>query len=373
MKEKNKYRIFLSPPHQSGQELEYFNRVLQENWLAPGGMQVEQLESQLKNIANRKYCVALNSGTAALHLALKALKVGPGDFVFCQSFSFVATANPIAYVGAHPIFIDSEATTWNMDPALLEEAIVDLHHKNIRPKAIIYAHIYGMPALVKELLRISQTYQIPIIEDAAEALGSSIDGKSVGQFGDISILSFNGNKVVTTAGGGALLTDDEEIAHKALMLATQARSLNEGYQHTEVGYNYRMSNLSAALGQAQLGMLKKWVNQKRNIFQSYQRINASDLQVEWIDEVNGIYANRWLSVFLFRNHATMLEAMETLLKNGIESRRFWMPLDKMGIYRIQKAYLTGMASRLFELGICLPSGVGLTVDEQQEIIHLLSH
>ena len=256
MQKKNDYRIYLSPPHQSGEELDYLKKALDSNWLAPGGAHVQHFESELKKVTNRKYCIALNSGTAAIHLALMSLGVGVGDYVICQTFSFVAIANPIAYLGAHPIFIDSETDTWNMNPVLLEQAIIDLKKSNITPKAILYAHIYGSPAKVNELMDISNRYQIPLVEDAAEALGAKINSMPVGQFGEISILSFNGNKVVTTSGGGALLTDDLSISTRTLHLSSQARNESKPYLHTEVGYNYRISDLSASLGLAQLKCLK---------------------------------------------------------------------------------------------------------------------
>ena len=288
MPEKNKYRIFLSPPHQSGDELAYLKEALDSNWLAPGGIQVERLETKLKEITNRKQCVALNSGTAAIHLALKVLGVGEGDYVLCQTFSFVASANPIAYLGANPVFVDSESSTWNMDPELLEEAIIDLKKSNINPKAIIFTHIYGNPAIIDELQDISTKYQIPLIEDAAEALGARFDTKPVGQFGDISVLSFNGNKVVTTSGGGALLTDDPQISERVLHLSTQAKNKLEPYSHSEVGYNYRMSNLSASLGLAQLPYLDEWVKRKREIFNTYKNINSEQNLLHWIDDPAGV-------------------------------------------------------------------------------------
>lgn len=270
MQQNSNYRVFLSPPHQCGEELEYLKKALQSNWLAPGGLYVKQFEDELKKNTNREYCVALNSGTAAIHLALKVLGVDAGDYVICQTFSFVTISNQIAYLGAYPVFIDSEVETWNMDPELLEKAIQDLKKSNIVPKAIIYAHIYGNPAKVDELLSISVKYQIPIVEDAAEALGSNFQSKPVGQFGDISVLSFNGNKVVTTSGGGVLLTNDEAIAQRALHLSTQARDESKPFRHTEVGYNYRMSNLNAALGLAQFKCLEEWVQRKRKIYDYYQ-------------------------------------------------------------------------------------------------------
>ncbi len=371
MQRNNPYRIYLSPPHQSGKELEYLKKALESNWLAPGGIYVKQFEDELKNVTNRRHCVALNSGTAAIHLALKTLGVEPGDYVMCQTFSFVATANPIAYLGAHPVFIDSETDTWNMDPELLEKAILDLKKSNIRPKAIIYTHVFGTPARVDDLMSISENYQIPLVEDAAEALGANFKANSVGQFGNISILSFNGNKVITTSGGGALLTNDAHISQKALHLSTQARDELKPYTHTEVGYNYRMSNISASLGLAQLKNLKEWVEQKRKIYDAYQESFAKNKIFEGVDVPLGIYANKWLSTFLVRSAKRRDEILELLASKRIETRRFWKPLHLLNIFKGQKSYLSGVASDLFEKGICLPSGVGLMKKEQEEIIQII--
>ncbi len=371
MQRNNPYRIFLSPPHQSGEELEYLKKALESNWLAPGGIYVKQFEDKLSKITNRDYCVALNSGTAAIHLALKTLGVEPGDFVICQTFSFVATANPIAYLGAHPVFIDSEPETWNMDPELLKKAILDLKKANIRPKAIIYTHVFGTPAKVDELMSISEKYQIPLIEDAAEALGANFKGNPVGQFGDISVLSFNGNKVITTSGGGALLTNNAHIAQKAKHLSEQARDESKPYAHTEVGFNYRMSNLCASLGLAQIKYLKEWVGQKRKIFNTYQESFSGKVMFEVVDNPVGLNSNRWLSTFLIAHPGKRDQVLDMLAAKGIETRRFWKPLHLLHIFKGQKAYVTGMASDLFDKGICLPSGVGLKKDEQAEIIQAI--
>lgn len=372
MQRNNPYRIYLSPPHQSGEELEYLKKALESNWLAPGGIYVKQFEDKLKKITNRDHCVALNSGTAAIHLAFKALGVEAGDYIMCQTFSFVATANPIAYLGAHPVFIDSEAETWNMDPELLEKAILDLKKSDIRPKAIIYTHVFGTPARVDDLMSISEKYQIPLVEDAAEALGANFKESSVGQFGKISVLSFNGNKVITTSGGGALLTNDSQISQKALHLSTQARDEFKPYTHTEVGYNYRMSNLSASLGLAQIKHLKEWVEQKRMIFDTYYKGISKDKIHKGIELSGSVFANRWLSTFLVRSPKKRDEIIELLESQGIETRRFWKPLHLLNIFKGQKSYMSGVAHDLFEKGICLPSGVGLKKDALQEIIQYIN-
>jgi dTDP-4-amino-4,6-dideoxygalactose transaminase len=367
---KHKYRIFLSPPYQSGNELQSLSEVLDSNWLAPGGVHVERFEQRLTKITNRKYCVALNSGTAAIHLALKALYIEQGDYVICQSFSFVATANPISYLGAKPVFIDSEVDTLNINPELLEEAIVDLAEKGVKPKAIIYVHIYGNPAKVLELQRISDQYEIPLIEDAAEALGSQFQSKPVGQFGKISILSFNGNKVITTAGGGALITDDQEIEKRVKSLASQSRDKHVAFLHPEVGYNYQMSSLNAALGLAQLDQLQYCITRKREIFKTYlARIKSPG--IKYIDEKENVL-NRWLSVFILNTKAERDRVQILFHKRGIESRKPWKPLHTLNIYGEQMSYVNGVSNDIFERGICLPSGVGLNRDELEEILSLIN-
>lgn len=367
MQELSKYKIFLSPPFQSGEELEYLRKALESNWLAPGGQFVEKFESDLKALISRKNCIALNSGTAAVHLALKILGVERGDHVICQTFSFVASANPIAYLGATPVFVDSEKSTWNMDPNLLEQAIIDLQNNGVYPKAIIYTHIYGNLAQVSQLMAISRKYKIPIVEDAAEALGSKLEDRYAGSFGDISILSFNGNKVITTSGGGALLTDNVDWAIRARRLASQARDQKYPFTHSEIGYNYLMSNISAALGLSQLPKLGSWVQKKRAIFSGYHN-HFKDLgSYTIVQEAGNSYLNRWLSVFVAPNVAARDRILNSLGNNLIESRRFWKPLHLLGIYPDQNAYISDVATSLFERGFCLPSGVGLKERELDAI------
>jgi dTDP-4-amino-4,6-dideoxygalactose transaminase len=363
MKKIKKYNIYLSPPHQSGHEMKYFEEVLTSNWLAPGGEFVGRFEDNLKTLTGRRYCVALNSGTAAIHLALHALGVIEGDYVICQAFGFVAMANPIAYLGAVPVFVDCEKDSWNMDPEMLEKAILDLGKSGIKPKAIIYAHIYGNPAKTRELISVASKYEIPLVEDAAEALGSMIDNTFTGRFGEISILSFNGNKVITTSGGGALLTDNAMLAEKAENLASQSRDTRAQFSHTEIGYNYQMSNLCGALGLAQFSCLHDWVLAKRRIFNEYREFFNQFGAFESVKDHAGYYSNRWLSVFLAPDTEERKRILNVLERNSIEARRFWKPLHLLGIYKIQKDYLSGVADELFSRGICLPSGVGLTSDD----------
>ncbi len=365
--ENNHYKIYLSPPHLGGDEEAYLRRALESGWLAPGGPMVDEFEGKLKELTGRAHCVALNSGTAAIHLALLALGIGPGDHVICQTFSFVASANPVAYVGAVPVFVDSEPDTWNMDPELLEQAVLDLGKKSIIPKAIIYTHIFGNPAKVDELRAIAEKHDIPLIEDAAEALGATHMGRPAGAHGKISIFSFNGNKVITTSGGGALLTDDRQIASRVLHLANQARSWIRPYEHDGIGYNYRMSNISAALGLAQFRHLKKWIDRKRDIFESYKEINEKKTVFSWPSNQPDKKSSYWLSAFLLPSHEIREKMIETLHEHKIEARRFWKPLHNLNLYENQVSYLKGVADHLFTLGICLPCGAGLQKDEQRLI------
>jgi dTDP-4-amino-4,6-dideoxygalactose transaminase len=371
MQEEKRFKIFLSPPFQSGKELDYIHKALETNWLAPGGQSVADFEGALRLQTGRKYCVALNSGTAALHLAYKVLGVQPGDYVICPSFGFVATANPIAYLGATPVFVDSERQSWNMDPQLLEDAIKDLAQKGIRPRLIIYTHNYGNMAQVEALTSLAKKHRIPIVEDAAEALGSKLQGKEAGCFGDIGIFSFNGNKVITTSGGGALVTDNKDWAEHARHLSTQARNPEFHFAHTEVGYNYQMSNISAALGLAQLDQLGAWVMKKRNIYERYWSFFEKQDHYETVREAEGEFSSRWLSVFLAPDSKSRSHIIQNLHNHGIESRRFWKPLHLLGIYRTQQAYTNGVSAALFERGFCLPSGVGLDEQQQSGIISIV--
>jgi dTDP-4-amino-4,6-dideoxygalactose transaminase len=351
--------------------LDYLRKALESNWLAPGGHFVGKFENKLKTLINRKHCVALNSGTAAVHLALKVLGVERGDYVICQAFSFVASANPIAYLGAKPVFVDSENSSWNIDPDLLERAIVDLQKSGVHPKAIVYTHIYGNPAQVGQLMEIARKYEIPIVEDAAEALGSRFEDRYAGSLGHISVLSFNGNKVITTSGGGALLTDNDRWAVRARCLATQARDQKHPFSHSEVGYNYQMSNISAALGLSQLPNLEAWVEKKRAIFGHYQGLFKDFGTYAYVRETNNTYSNRWLSVFVAPSMAARARIVEALQKNLIESRRLWKPLHLLGIYPEQNTYISGVATSLFERGFCLPSGVGLNEKELEGIKRII--
>ncbi len=294
-----KSKIWLSSPHIGTNELQYVNEAFTTNWIAPLGPHVNAFEKGLQDQTQTKHAAALSSGTSALHLALILLGVKSGDIVFCQSITFSASANPIAYQGAIPVFIDSENETWNIDPALLKAALEEAKQNDQLPKAIIPVHLYGMPAKMAEILTIANEYDVPVIEDAAEALGSTIDNKPCGSFGEFGVLSFNGNKIITTSGGGALISENAEMIEKARFLATQARDSAPHYQHSHIGYNYRMSNVLAGIGRGQLEVLNDRVATRRNNFERYKQYfskhNSAGFNIQFQEEPDGYYSNRWLT------------------------------------------------------------------------------
>jgi len=369
-------KIWLSSPHMGGAEQKYVNEAFETNWIAPLGPQVNAFEQDLAQYTDTKYAAALSSGTGALHLALIMLGVQRGDEVICQSMTFSASANPIAYLGASPIFIDSEKETWNMCPDLLLEAIKDRIAKGKKPKAIIPVHLYGMPAQMDKIMAIANEYDIPVIEDAAEALGSTINGKAMGSFGLMGVLSFNGNKIITTSGGGALLSNNEDYIHKARFLATQARENAPHYEHNEIGYNYRMSNVCAAIGRGQMEVLDERVEQRRKNFQFYNRALSVFEGVSLMEEPAGYYSNRWLSTLLIdpekSNGVTReLVAAELAIEN-IESRPLWKPMHLQPVFKGTAFYGNGVSEQLFEKGLCLPSGSNLSTEDLQRVVDNIS-
>ena len=369
----NYSKIWLSSPHMGGTEQKYVQQAFDENWVAPLGPNVNLLEDKIKNfLGDNIEVAALSSGTAALHLALILLGVEPGDEVICQSMTFSASANPIAYQGATPIFVDSEKTTWNIDPNALEEAIKDRIQKGKKPKAIIAVHLYGMPYQHDAIREISERYEIPIVEDSAEALGSSYNGHMCGTLGDISILSFNGNKIITTSGGGALVTKNLDQKKKAVFLSTQARDEAPHYQHSHIGYNYRMSNICAGIGCGQMEVLAERVNQRRNVNNFYNHIFEGHPQVKLMQEPNDKYhSNFWLSSILFenKNGYELRENMRNHLndKYNIESRPLWKPMHMQPIFKDAPYYGGRVSEELFEKGLCLPSGSNLNERELERI------
>jgi len=370
-------RVYLSPPHMGKYERQCLLEAFDSNWIAPLGPHVDAFEKEISKYLSINYSVVLSSGTAAIHLGLILLGVNAGDEVICQSFTFSASANPIAYQSATPIFIDSEVDTWNMDPNLLEDAINDRIQRGKKPKAIIVVHLYGMPAKLDEIISVSKKYEIPVIEDAAEAIGSKYKNKKVGSFGTFGVLSFNGNKIITTSGGGALLSKDKEDINKVRFLATQARDPAPHYQHSKIGYNYRMSNILAAIGRGQLKVIDKRVKQKRSNFEFYRK-QLSDIKgFSFQPEMNESFSNRWLTTLTinpqFANGITREDVRLALEKENIESRPLWKPMHLQPVFKDAPKYFNGISEKLFRNGLCLPSGSNLTNTDKERIVNIINN
>lgn len=368
-----KTKIWLSSPHMGGTELNYIHEAFESNWVAPLGPNVNGFEQDLANYTGAKHAAALTSGTAAIHLALVMLGVKAGDEVICQSFTFSASANPITYVGATPVFVDSEKDTWNMSPEFLRIAIEDGIKRNKKAKAIIPVHLYGMPAKMPEIITIANEYNIPVIEDAAEGLGSHINGKFLGTFGDIGVLSFNGNKIITTSGGGALISDNKEFADEARFLSTQARDNAPHYQHSKIGYNYRMSNISAGIGRGQMEVLNDRVKQRRENFEFYKNQLKDISEISFLEEPHNYYSNRWLTCITIDPQSKVnREALRLALEaDNIESRPLWKPMHLQPVFSNTKFFGDGTAEYLFEHGLCLPSGSNLSEDDLKRVIGII--
>ena len=410
-------RIYLSPPHMGGTERRYVEQAFDSNWIAPLGPNVDGFEQDLAAFTGSPYAAALTTGTAALHLALILSGVEAGDEVICQSFTFSASANPITYLGAKPVFIDSEELTWNMDPELFEEAIRDRIKKTGRtPKAVIPVHLYGMPAQMQAIMDVAGRYGITVIEDAAEALGSHIDGKMCGTFGHFGILSFNGNKIITTSGGGVLLSHDEALIQKARFLATQARDQAPHYEHSEIGYNYRLSNISAGIGRGQMEVLPDRIRRKREIFDFYRsRLGSlhngnsgkdgknrvipekknqissrrdqpvrngqhqkSDSGFSFLEEPDGFYSNRWLTTVLFHDDISKRGINREVIRlaleaENIEARPLWKPMHMQPVFSHCPYYGNGISENLFLNGLCLPSGTAMGSRELETIIQVITN
>ena len=367
-------KIYLSSPHMGGDELAFVQKAFDTNWIAPLGPNVDGFEQDLCAYTGAQHAAALSAGTAALHLALILLGVQAGDEVLCQSFTFSASANPIVYQGATPVFVDSEPDTWNLSPELLEEAIQDRLKKGKKPKAIILVHLYGMPAKLNEILRICHKYDIPVIEDAAEALGSSYHGKAVGTFGKMGILSFNGNKIITTSGGGALIANDEVVIQQARFLATQARDTALHYQHSVIGYNYRMSNVCAGIGRGQMKVLNQRVAQRRANYAFYHQALSGIAGIQFLNEPAGFFSNRWLTCLTINSEqasASREQIRLALEKENIESRPLWKPMHLQPVFEGCPAYVNGVSEDLFKHGLCLPSGSNLTTEQLVRIVELI--
>lgn len=358
-------KIWLSSPHMGGNEQKFVQEAFDTNWVAPLGPNVNGFEQDLEKYLNQNVFVgALSSGTAALHLALIMVGVEAGDEVICQSMTFAASANPIAYLGATPVFIDSEKETWNMCPVALEAAIKDRISKGKKPKAIIPVHLYGMPAKMDEIIAIATAFKIPVIEDSAEALGSSYKGQKCGTFGTLSILSFNGNKIITTSGGGALVAKSKEVKDKAVFLSTQARDNAPHYQHSHIGYNYRMSNICAGIGRGQMEVLDAHVQLRRKAHQFYMDFFKDVEGVSVLHEPNdSFFSNHWLTAIVLESYE-MRETLRLAFENeNIETRPLWKPMHLQPVFEKAPYYGTSISQTLFENGLCLPSGSNLNQNE----------
>ncbi|MFL2573911.1 MAG: DegT/DnrJ/EryC1/StrS family aminotransferase [Flavobacteriales bacterium] len=369
----NKNKIWLSPPHISDNEKKYVDEAFSQNWIAPAGPHLDRFEEKISKISNDYGVAALSSGTAAIHLALILLGIKKNDIVICSSFTFSASVNPIIYQGAKPVFIDSETETWNMDPVLLEKAIKDYVKIGKKPKAIILVHLYGYPAKINEILNISNKYDIPIIEDAAEAVGSKYNNQPLGTFGEIGIFSFNGNKIITTSSGGALISQNKKYVEKAKFLSTQARNDFPHYEHSEIGYNYRMSNVCAAIGVGQIEVLENRVEKRRYIYNYYRKNLSSIPFISFVNNIDGYYSNRWLTTILINNKSVINreDIRLELLKNNIESRPLWKPMHIQPIFKTCDAYINGVSEDLFKRGLCLPSGSSMNENDLMRVVQII--
>ncbi|WP_339212138.1 aminotransferase class I/II-fold pyridoxal phosphate-dependent enzyme [Aeribacillus sp. FSL K6-3256] len=370
-----KERIYLSPPHMSGNEQKYIDEAFKTNWIAPLGPNVDAFEKELAEYVGIEGAVAVSSGTAAIHLALRLLDIKSGDRVFCSTLTFIASASPILYQGAEPVFIDSEPDTWNMSSIALERALEDAKREGKLPKVVIVVNLYGQSAKMDEILSLCNKYNIPVIEDAAESLGSTYKGKKSGTFGKFGIYSFNGNKIITTSGGGMLVSNDIEALKKARFLATQARDPALHYQHSQLGYNYRMSNVLAGIGRAQLEVLEHRIEARRAIFQRYFEELGQIDGVYFMPELEGTVSNRWLTTLTIdqeKLRVSPVEIINYLDKENIEARRVWKPLHIQPLFEGIKYYPHhenySVSEALFENGICLPSGSNMTPDQQDRVI-----
>ncbi|TAF93378.1 MAG: aminotransferase class I/II-fold pyridoxal phosphate-dependent enzyme [Bacteroidetes bacterium] len=370
-------KMWLSSPHMGGTEQDFVNEAFETNWVAPLGPNVDGFEKDIASfLGNKIHVAALTSGTAAIHLALVQAGVTQGDVVLCQSFTFSASANPIVYQGAMPVFIDSEATTWNMDPNYLEDAIQHYIAKGQKPKAVIVVHLYGMPANMQAITALAAKYEITLIEDAAEALGSSLHGQPMGTFSQYGVLSFNGNKIITTSGGGALVSASAETIATTKFLATQARDAAPHYQHSHIGFNYRMSNISAGIGRGQMQVLPQRVQQRRANHAFYQRHLSTLPCISFLEEPTGYYSNRWLTTILCSQAANTPDRESIRLQldaQNIESRPLWKPMHLQPVFQNAPYFGGNVAEQLFANGLCLPSGSNLTTADLDRVIGIIKN
>jgi len=370
----NSQRIFLSPPHMSGLEQQFVKEAFDSNYIAPLGPQVDAFEQEFTQKIGAKYALALSSGTAAIHLSLVHLGVGPGDEVMVSTLTFAASANPVVYQGAKPVFIDSELESWNMDPELLAEALEYKARIDRLPKAVIVVHLYGQCANMAPIMEQCNKYNIPLIEDAAEALGSSYQGRGAGTIGCAGIFSFNGNKIITTSGGGMLVSDDEKFIHHTRKLATQARDDAPHYEHSEMGYNYRMSNVLAAIGRGQLKVLDERIRRKREIFEFYQNELGNLPGIKFMPEAPWGKHTRWLTTIIIdpkKFGASRDDIRKALEKENIESRPLWKPMHLQPVYKNCEFFGGHVSEYLFKYGLCLPSGTAMTNEDLHRIIAVI--
>ncbi|MCA6073406.1 aminotransferase class I/II-fold pyridoxal phosphate-dependent enzyme [Fulvivirga sedimenti] len=366
-------RLYLSSPHLGENEQKYVQEAFDTNWVSPVGPNIDAFEKSIAVYADTGFVAALSSGTAAIHLALIMLGVERGDTVLCSSFTFAGSCNPIVYLGAEPVFVDSETATWNIDPELMEEAVKMLIAEGKRPKALILVHLYGMPAMINEVMEIAARYEIPVIEDAAEALGSRYQERALGTFGVMGVYSFNGNKIITTSGGGALVSDNESLINRARFLATQARDPAPHYEHTQIGYNYRLSNISAGIGRGQMEVLDERIAARRAIFRQYQEELQDIEDITFTEEPEGYFSNRWLTTILInpKSGITPEKIRIMLEEENIESRPLWKPMHLQPVFKDAKKVVNGVSESLFNTGLCLPSGSNSPQDRINQTIEMI--
>jgi dTDP-4-amino-4,6-dideoxygalactose transaminase len=367
-------KIYLSSPEFTGEEIEFVQQALDQQNIATNGIFIRQFEEQIERRFKSPYAVALNSGTSSIHLSLHLLGVGAGDEVICQTFTYIATTNPILYLGGTPVFVDSEADTWNMCPWKLEQTIINRLAKGKKPKAIIVVNLFGMPANWPEIIKIAEIYDIPLVEDAAESVGSRIGQQFTGTFGDLGIYSFNGNKIISTGGGGALLTNNRFWDKKSRYLSTQAKLDYPYFEHIEMGFNYKMNNISAGIGLAQMAVLENRIKKRRQIYDYYKSHMVDLPGIKFLEEPKGFFSNRWLTTILVNPAQAGFEVSDLrdfLLKEGIESRFLWKPMHLQPLYRGALYSGGNTAEGLFSNGICLPSGSGLAEEALDRVIHVV--
>lgn len=367
-------KIWLSSPHIGEDEMHFVNEAFATNWIAPLGPNVDAFERELGSVVGRSHAAALSSGTAAIHLALILLGIGRGDRVICPSLTFAASANPIVYQGGEPVFVDSERASWNMCPDALERALARCKQDGRPAKAVIVVDLYGQAADYDRILPICDAYGVPVIEDAAEALGANLKGRPCASFGRMGILSFNGNKIITTSGGGMLVADDEDLIRRARKLSTQAREDRPWYEHEEIGYNYRMSNVLAGIGRGQLGVLAERVAARRAVFDRYRELLADVGEIEWMPEFDGSFSNRWLTTCTLADNIDPQAVCDDMARLDIEARRVWKPMHRQPVFQGCDYFVSGnsdVAGALFDQGLCLPSGSNMTDDQVERVCEVL--